>query len=115
PDRAVAFAQPIATQWERNLYLQAILAQALIAANRLDEAEQAARNALRRDERFVPAMVALANASIKRGRLELADSILEQALAVDPNYAEIHFLQGVRHKQEGRLSQALASFMKAIE
>lgn len=115
PDRAVAFAQPIATQWERNLYLQAILAQALIAANRPDEAEQAARKALRRDERFVPAMVALANASLRRGRLELADSILEQALAIDPKYAEIHFLQGLRHKQEGRLALALASLSKAVE
>lgn len=115
PDRAVAFVQPIAKQWERNLYLQAILAQALIEANRLDDAEQAARKALRRDERFVPAMVALANASLRRGRLELADSILDQALTIDPDYAELHFLKGLREKQAGRLSQALASFSKAIE
>jgi len=115
PDRAVAYVQPIANQWERNLYLQAILAQTLIEANRVDDAEKAARKALRRDERFVPAMVALANASLRRGRLELADSILEQALTIDPNYAELHFLKGLREKQAGRLSQALASFSKAIE
>jgi tetratricopeptide (TPR) repeat protein len=115
PDQAVAYVQPIAAYWERNLYLQAILANALVEANRLDEAEQVARNALRRDERFVPAMVALANASIRRGRLELADSVLEQALAVNPKYPEIHFLQGKRHQQEGRLAQALASYRKAVD
>jgi tetratricopeptide (TPR) repeat protein len=115
PEQAVAHAQPVATQWERNLWLQAILAQALVEANRLDEAEQIARKALRRDERFVPAMVALANASIRRGRLELADSILEQAIAVKPNYAELHFLQGKRHQQEGRLAQALTAYRKAAE
>ena len=113
--QAVAHAEPVAKQWERNLWLQAILAQALIEANRIDEAEQVARKALRRDERFVPAMVALANASIRRGRLELADSILEQAVAVKPNYAEIYFLQGKRHQQEGRLAQALAAYRKAAE
>ena len=41
------------------------------------------------------------------GRLELADSILEQAATVDPSNAKLHFLQGKRHQQEGRLAQAL--------
>jgi len=113
--QAVAFLQPLAQRWERNLYLQAALAEALIEANRLDEAEKAARKALSRDERFVPAMVALADASIRRGRLELADSILEQAVAVDANNAQLHFLQGKRHQQEGRLAQALESYRKAVE
>jgi tetratricopeptide (TPR) repeat protein len=112
---AVAHAQPPAQQWERSLALQAILAQALVEANRLDEAEQVARKALRRDERYVPAMVALATSSMRRGRLELADSILEQAIAIDPKYPELHFLQGQRHQQEGRLAQALASYRKAAE
>lgn len=115
PDQAVAYVQPIATYWERNLYLQAILANALVEANRADEAEQVARKALSRDEKFVPAMIALANASIRRGRLELADSVLDQALAINPKYPEIHFLQGKRHQQEGRLAQALASYRKAVE
>jgi tetratricopeptide (TPR) repeat protein len=115
PEQAVAFAQPIATAWVRNLYLQAILAHAFVEANRLDDAEQAARKALRRDERFVPAMVALAEASIQRGRKELADSILEQALTIDANYAEVHFLQGKRHQQEGRAAQALTSYSKAVQ
>jgi tetratricopeptide (TPR) repeat protein len=115
PDQAVAYVQPIATYWERNLYLQAILANALVEANRVDEAEQVARKALSRDEKFVPAMIALANASIRRGRLELADSVLEQALAINPKYPEIHFLQGKRHQQEGRLAQALASYRKAVD
>jgi tetratricopeptide (TPR) repeat protein len=113
--QAVAFLAPIATQWERNLHIQAIYATALIEANRLDEAEQVARKALRRDERFEPAIVALAKASMKRGRLELADAILEQAHAVNPNYYEVHILQARRHVQEGRTAQALASYRRAVE
>jgi len=113
--QAVNFVQPLATQWERNLYLVALYASVLVEAGRLDEAEQQARKALRRDERFVPAMTALAKASIKRGRLELADAILEQALGVDPNNYEVHLLQARRHLQEGRTAQAVTSYKRAVE
>lgn len=115
PSQAVTFAQPTANRYECNLYLQAILADALTAADRLEEAEQVARRALRRDERFVPAMVALAKTSLKRGRTELAESILTQAKAVDGNDPEIHFLEGKAYQEDGRLAQALASYRQAVE
>lgn len=112
---ALAEAEPIARTWERNLYLQAILAEVLVAVGRLDDAEKAARRALQRDERFVPAMVALAKASLARGRGELAASILEQASAIDANDPEIQFLQGLAFRQQGRLLDALNAFRKAVE
>ena len=115
PDAAVRFIEPIAKQWQRNLYLQAIWADALVRADRVDEAEQVARGALRRDERFVPAIVALAKASERRGRDELGDSMLEQAHDIDANYAEVWFLQGKRSQEKGELTQALASYRKAVE
>lgn len=115
PQQAVAFVQPIAEKWERNLYLQAVLAEALVEADRVDEAERAARKALRRDERFVPAMIALARASLKRGRSELAESILSQAVVIDPSHPEIHFLQGLASRDAGRLQPAMKSFSKAVE
>jgi len=115
PDQAVSFVQPIAQKWERNLYLQAVLSEALTEADRVDEAEKAARKALRRDERFVPAMVALARASLKRGRNELAESILKQALVIDGDSPEIHFLQGLALRESGRLAPAMKEFRKAVE
>ena len=115
PQAAVRFIEPIAKRWKRNAYLQAIHAKALIAANRIDEAETIAREALRRDERSVPAMIALAHASLQRGRQELAESILAQALVVDGNHPEIHFLQGKAYEAAGRLAEALSSYRKAIE
>lgn len=113
--QAVAFVEPLATQWERNLALIALYATVLVEANRLDDAEAAARKALRRDERYEGAMIALAKASLKRGRLELADAILEQAAAVAPNNAEVHVLLARRHVQEGRTAQALTSYRRAVE
>jgi Tfp pilus assembly protein PilF len=112
--QAVGFVQPIATQWERNLHLLAIYATVLVEAGRLDDAEQTARKALSRDERFVPAMLALAKSSLKRGRVELADAILDQALAVNANYYETHLLQARRHADEGRTAQALTSYRRAV-
>jgi tetratricopeptide (TPR) repeat protein len=113
--QAVTFVQPLATQWERNLYLVALYSSVLTEAGRLDEAEQQARKALKRDERFVPAMTALAKASIKRGRFELADAILEQAMTVDANNWEVHLLQARRHVQEGRTAQAVTSYKRSVE
>jgi tetratricopeptide (TPR) repeat protein len=115
PDAAVKFVEPLAKQWQRNLYLQALYADTLVRAERLDEAEAVARTALKRDERFVPAIVALAKASQRRGRDELADSMLEQAHDIDPNYAEVYFLQGKRFQAKGDVASALAAYRKAVE
>ena len=88
PD-ALAFIEPLARQWGRNIALQALYAEILVASERHDDAITAARAALRRDERFVPAMIAIVKASLKRQppRTELAESVLDQALAIDDNNA----------------------------
>ena len=113
--QAVAYVDPFARRWLRNDGMQAVMANMLVEANRIDEAEQVARNSLRCDERSVPSMLALANASLRRGRYELADSILEQALAISPKNAEVNYLVGLRHKQEGRAAPALESYRQAVE
>ncbi|MCG8557482.1 MAG: tetratricopeptide repeat protein [Proteobacteria bacterium] len=112
---AVAFMAPLASSWVRNLYLQALYSSLLTRAGRLDEAEAAARKALRRDERFVPAMIALLKAARARGRAELADSMLQQAMGVTDQDAELHFLLGAKYKKDGRLADALKAFRKAVE
>ncbi|MET0390330.1 MAG: tetratricopeptide repeat protein, partial [Polyangiales bacterium] len=115
PEAAVKYVEPIASRWQRNLYIQALYADTLVRAERVDEAEQVARAALKRDERFVPAIVALSKASSRRGREELSDSMLEQAREIDSNYAEVHFLQGKRFQAKGELAQAVAAYRKAVE
>ncbi len=116
PD-ALAFIEPLARQWVRNLALQALYAEVLVAADRPDDAITAARAALRRDERFVPAMIALVKASLKRQppRTELAESVLDQALAIDENNAEAHFIKGRMQQTANRLGEALAEYRKAVD
>jgi tetratricopeptide (TPR) repeat protein len=113
---AVATVEPLANQYRSNLEMQSLYAELLVEARRYDEAWMAARRALKCDERFVPALIALLKASRAQGRDELADSILDQALQVDPNVAELHFLDGERLKAEpGRLREAMAAYERAVQ
>ncbi|MFT3922643.1 MAG: tetratricopeptide repeat protein [Myxococcales bacterium] len=115
PDKAVAFMQPLADQWERNLLLQAYYADLLVQVGRVDDAILVARKALRRDERHVPSMLSLIRANLRAGRVELADSILDQALAVDDKNAELHYYRGIRYLDDKRLGEALPEFKKAVD
>ena len=112
---AVSFARPIAERWVRNLSIQAVYGDALVAANQPAQAVDAARAALRRDERFVPAMIVMAKANLRLGRNELAQSILEQALAIDASNAEGHFLRGQMYESEHQLQPAITSYRRAVE
>lgn len=115
PD-ALAFVQPLAQQNPRNLHLQALYAEVLVRAERYDDAWNAARAALRCDERFVPALTALVKASLKQGRRELAESILAQALQVQDNNAELHYIQGTLYSEdEARFRDALREFTRAVQ
>ncbi len=115
PD-AIAFIEPLARQWVRNLHLQALYAEVLVHADRPDQALAAARTALRRDERFVPAMVAIIKASLKQGRTELAEAIIAQALEVDETNAELHYLKArMLLTEEGRMREALTELRRAVE
>jgi tetratricopeptide (TPR) repeat protein len=113
---AVATIEPLANQYRANLELQALYAEVLVDAKRLDEAWMAARRALKCDERFVPALIALVKVSRAQGREELADSILEQAIQIDPDVAELHFMRGEKLETEpGELREAMASYERAVQ
>ncbi len=115
PSEAIGFVQPLADQWQRNLHVQAVLGNVLVQANRPEEGVNAARRALRRDERFVPAMVVLVKANLRLGRNELAESILTQALEITGDMAELHFLRGRMYQQQNQLTSALESYRRAIQ
>lgn len=116
PNEALAFIEPLAAKYPTNLSLQALHAEVLVAAQRHDKVWEAARRALRCDERFVPAMIPLVKASLKQGRLELASAILDQAIEIAPNHAELRYLKGrMLLDEDGRTRDALAELRKAVE
>lgn len=112
---AVSTARPIAERWVRNLAIQAAYGRALIEAHREAEAVEVARRALRRDERFVPCLRVLIAANFSLGRRELAISILDQALAIEANDAELHFFRARVREEDGDLRDAITEYRRAIE
>lgn len=115
PKRAVTVVEPIAMDYRTNLEMQALYAEVLVESQRYEEAWMAARRALKCDERFVPALIALVKASRAQGRDELAESILGQALEVDPDVAELHYLLGEQLEGEpGKLREVLQAYERAV-
>jgi tetratricopeptide (TPR) repeat protein len=70
-----------------------------------------AQSPAQRASALVDAGVELSN----RGRFNEAGDKFVQALAVDPNFAEAHYLLGLVRQQDGRLDAALLSFRAALK
>jgi len=76
---------------------------------------QTAKQALRRDERYVPAMVVLAKGYYQLRKYELASAILDIAAGIDDKDAGVHHLRGFIELARDNKPGALASFRKATE
>lgn len=92
-----------------------LYADALIAAQKYDDAIGVAKKALRVDERSASAMLRIGKANLKMGRLELAGAVFNQVVAINPNLAEVYFLQGLLELKKGFKTLAVKRFEKALE
>ena len=50
----------------------------------------------------------------KLGNIALATKMVDNAISLNPNYAEAHYNLGVILKQDGKLNNAVASYKRAI-
>jgi Tfp pilus assembly protein PilF len=89
------------------------LAEALLVQGRLDEAEDAARRALKIEEKNVPAMVNLATVYARKKRFELAKMVLENARQLDDRDATLWNRLGFVTLSLGDRIQALECFRTA--
>lgn len=113
---ALSLVEPLARRFSGNLELQAIHAEVLVQNQRYEQAWDAARRALRCDERYVPALRALVKASLAQDRKELAASILANALSAAPNDAELHYLNAqILGRETGRAREVVAALERAVE
>ncbi len=74
-----------------------------------------AKEILRRDERNVDAMMAMAHANYNLGRFELARSIIVRAVELDRNRADLYNMYGLVELQLDKKPAAIANFRKAVE
>ncbi|HET9023206.1 MAG TPA: multiheme c-type cytochrome [Burkholderiaceae bacterium] len=78
-------------------------------------ADAAYREALKRDARFVPAYVNLADLRREQRRDPEAESILREGLRVAPNAAALHEALGLALVRQGKKGAALAEFVAAAK
>ncbi len=98
-----------------NLDHRAAELEVKIARGHYEEAIDQARSILRRDERNVAAMVAMAKANFRLERYELTKAVLERAAELSPERADIYFLFGLVAGENDETSRAISNFQKAIE
>lgn len=90
-------------------------AQAHHQAGRLDEAEQAYRQALSQDPKALVAHVNLGVVLHDLGRAEEAAESFHKALAIDSLVAEVHYGLGLALQDLGEAADAAGAFSRAVE
>jgi tetratricopeptide (TPR) repeat protein len=112
---AVDLLKSKSADYPKNILVLTTYADVLIAAKRYQDAIDVAKMALKLDERYAYAMVTIANANYRLKRFELAQSIFDQVLAINPDIAEVYFTQGLIALEEKNRAKAIEHFNKALE
>ncbi len=87
----------------------------LIKKGRYEDAITACKRALGRDERYVPALIAMAKSYFYLKKYEFTTAIVDLAQKLDPNNAESYNLLGYVALQRNDSISATAAFKKATE
>ena len=90
-------------------------ASALFQERNLPASQAAVDEALRLDPRLVPALTLKAKLAMAAKRFDIARTVLEQALAIEPTAAYSQFLYGLQFYLSNELQPALIQFRKARE
>ena len=90
-------------------------ASALFKERNLPASQAAVDEALRLDPRLVPALTLKAKLAMAAKRFDIARTVLELALAIEPTAAYPRFLYGLQFYLSNELRPALTQFRKARE
>lgn len=112
---ASRIAREYADKKSENLDHRAALLEVKLARGQYEEVVREAKSILRRDERNVEAMVAMAKANYWMERYELTKAILKRASDLAPERADIYFLFGLVAMANDESGRAISNFKKAVE
>jgi len=99
----------------QNLGHRVTLLEVGLAQKRYEDVVREAKDLLRREERNVDAMLAMAEAHYRLGRYELSKAILERAVEIAPERGEIYYKVGMVELKREDDDAAKANFEKAIQ
>lgn len=81
----------------------------------LDEAQRKLAEALEIDPTNPQLYTLLGRIELERGRLDRSNTLLKQAVAVEPRFAEAHYYRGIILQRWQRFEDALASYQTAYD
>ena len=113
--KAGSLARRYAENHSQNMSHRAVQLEVMLAKEQYNDVVQQAKSILKRDERNVEAMVALATANYKMGRFELARAVLNRASELSPERPDLYFLFGLIAMENEETSKAIANFKEAIK
>ncbi|MCC6751728.1 MAG: tetratricopeptide repeat protein [Deltaproteobacteria bacterium] len=87
----------------------------MVRRGQYEQAVTQCRAALRRKEKYVPAMVVMARAYYQLGKYEFAESVCDIALNIDGTTGECHNLKGFIALKQNSETEALKHFEKATQ
>lgn len=114
-EAGVGLLQAKANAYPQDLGILNRYADVLIIARRYNDAIAVAKQALRIDERNAEAMLRVGKANLRLGRFELANSVFDQVLAINPDEAEVYFLRSFIALQDGFKAEAIKSLQATLE
>jgi tetratricopeptide (TPR) repeat protein len=113
--KAGSLARRYAENHAENMSHRAVQLEVMLAKEQYNAVVQQAKSILKRDERNVEAMVALATANYRMGRFELARAVLNRASELSPERPDLYFLFGLIAMENEETSKAIANFKEAIK
>lgn len=112
---AIALLTPRARKPNAPIETHLGLGRALLALDRLDEAETCFRIILQKDATHLPGTIGLAKTIQQKNQTAIALEVAERALTFAPESATAHHLKGVLLGELGRGAEAKAQYQKALE
>src|SRR5688572_28923784 len=114
-DRAEALAREGLKWRPTHAGLRDRMCEAMIAQNRMADAEQAALDVLKLDEKDAGAMLNLSRIYFAQKKIELALLAANNAREIAPKRGDIYHQLGVLALAKNERPQALSAFRKAVE
>ncbi|QDG52724.1 tetratricopeptide repeat protein [Persicimonas caeni] len=115
PRDAEKLARKYTNDRPENMDHRAVALQVDLHEGKYEEVIRKAKQILRRDEKNVESMLAMAEANIQLERAELAEAILDRAHELRPERAEIYFKYAKIRSQEEKLSDAISLLEQALQ
>jgi tetratricopeptide (TPR) repeat protein len=115
PDKALASLARVASLDETDVNANLRVSQALLAAERFDDARTLAERVLRQQPQHADALTVVAAALAANGQPKAAEEKLAEAFAIDPRSRSAHLMKASLQARDRKFTEAKATLHRVVE